>query len=112
MVKEQRESSNKESNKKSDNDTSTSWKKKFKRAIKTQKGLSHVMYVLTDEENANAALVSSLAVQLPPAPAPVPPPAPTAPVNPSSVAVGTIAAAFPALSTKVKLNSILKKKGN
>ena len=36
------------------------WKKKFKKAIKTPKGLAHVMAVIAEEEQSNAAYVSAL----------------------------------------------------
>ncbi len=87
-----------------------SWKKKFKKALKTPQGISHIMSVLQDEESNNTGIISALAptpAPLPPAPPAAPAAAPTAPANASST-VATIAATFPALSTKVKLNSILK----
>jgi hypothetical protein len=68
------------------------------------------MSLLAAEESANIALISNVKAQLPPAPDTVP----TAVVPPPNLlpnaAVGALAAAFPALTTKVKLNSILKKK--
>lgn len=86
--------------------TGGNWKKKFKKALKTPQGISHIMSVLKDEESNNSGIISALQpAALPTAPASkVPAPAPTA--APSSVAA--LAAAFPALSTKVQLNSILK----
>ena len=45
------------------------WKKKFKKAMKTQNGLSHIMSVLMEEEQSNATIASALAPPL----APVPP---------------------------------------
>ena len=84
------------------------WKKKLKKAIKTQKGLSHVMSLLAEEESANVALISNVKAQLPSAHATVPPIVPP-PVLPPNAAIGALATVFPALSTKVKLNSILKK---
>ena len=88
---------------------SNSWKKKFKKAMKTPNGLKTVMTVLAEEEKSNSALIAALqanpmpqqgTVTLPPAPtapAPAPPQAPT---------VGSVQASFPA--TSLKLQSILK----
>ena len=74
-------------------------------------GISHVMSIMLEEETKNYSLVTSLQLPLPPVPSkttPLPPlPAPTTVTTISSAAVGMIAAAFPDLSTKVKLNSIL-----
>ena len=91
------------------NSSDMTWKKKLKKAIRTQKGLSHVMSLLAEEESANAALISDVKAQLPPAAAPSPSVPPTAPAS-NNATIGALATAFPALSTKVKLNSILKKK--
>ena len=89
-------------------DNSGSWKKKFKKALKTPHGISHIMSVLQDEESNNSGLISALQpASLPPAPSGAPTPAPSAP-PPAASSVAAIAAAFPALSTKVKLNGILK----
>jgi len=85
---------------KSDSET---WKKKFKKAIKTQSGLSHVMSVMLAEESDASPIIAAMLPQLPPTPIT---PAPPRPVGTTSV--GALAAAFPALSTKMKLNSILK----
>ena len=87
--------------------TDRSWKKKFRKALKTQSGLAHVMSELADAESATAPLVAALQPTLPPAPS-NPPTAPPRAAQPSSSSVGALAAAFPALSTSVKLNSILK----
>jgi hypothetical protein len=112
LVKEQRSDpqDNKRKSPGGANPSAKTWRKKLKRAIKTQKGLSHVMSLLAAEESANIALISNVKAQLPPAPDTVP----TAVVPPPNLlpnaAVGALAAAFPALTTKVKLNSILKKK--
>ena len=99
-----------------------SWKKKFRKAIKTQDGLSHVMTLLAKEEASNAALISGIQSQLPSVP---PVMSPSTPIVPSlqttsvaatnstpsnAAAISALATAFPALSTKVKLNGILKKK--
>ena len=113
-------SSDPKTNKRKSGDSSASsgndsWKKKLKKAIKSRDGLSHVMSVLAEEESTNAALISGLRVELPPtavaAPHPTPLVAPpTAPVVTSNNAViSALSTAFPALSTRVKLNSILKK---
>ena len=89
----------------------------MKKALKTQTGLSHVMSVLAEHEAACRALVSDVHAHLPPVPPTTAQTAPvTAPPNASPAttattsAVSALASAFPALSTKVKLNSILKEK--
>lgn len=93
---------------KSKDENGGSWKRKFKKALKTPQGISHIMSVLQDEESNNSGLISALQpAQLPPAPAGAPTPAPSVP-PPAASSVAAIAAAFPALSTKVKLNGILK----
>ena len=107
-IKEQRSDNDTSNKRKRDNATNESWKKKMKKALKTQSGLSHVMSAIAEEEVAHAALVSSIGASLPPPPAATPPTVPPANAS-SAAAIGAIAAAFPALSTKVKLNSILKK---
>jgi hypothetical protein len=86
------------------NTENNSWRKKFKKALKTPKGLSHIMSVLREEETNNSGLISALQPSLPPAPAgnEAPPP----PSQPA--AVSALASQFPAISTKVTLNSILK----
>jgi hypothetical protein len=89
--------------------SSDSWKKKLRKAIKTQKGLSHVMTVLAEEESANFALVSNVQAQLTAAPGTVLPPPPAPPAT-NTAAVSALATAFPALATKVKLTGILKNK--
>lgn len=93
------------------NSSDKTWKKKLRKAIKTQNGLSHVLAVLAEEESANVAFVSNVQVQLTPAPVP-PPPLTVPPAAPgtNAAAVSALATAFPALATKVKLNGILKKK--
>ena len=113
LVKEQRSDpqDNKRKSSGSAGPSEKTWRKKLKKAIKTQKGLSHVMSLLAKEESANIALISNVQAQLPPPPPPAK--APTfvlPPPNPTNAAVGALATAFPALSTKVQLNSILKKK--
>ena len=89
-----------------DNPANGTWKKKMKRALKTEQGLKAVMAILAEEETNNQALVAaftgSAAAPLPPAPAATPVPAPTQ--NETS---GKIAALMPA--TTLKLRSIMKK---
>ena len=88
-----------------------SWKKKFKKALKSSGGLAHIMSTLKEAETSNASLIAALQPSLPPAPAPAPPARPTAPAAPAASAaglVGSLAQSFPALSTKVKINSIMK----
>lgn len=79
------------------------WKKRFKKAIKTPKGLQQVMSVLAEEEKTNTAFVAALhsAFQpnLPPAPAQVPVAQPPA-------TAASLQTAMPA--TSLKLQSILK----
>jgi hypothetical protein len=96
----------------SNDNNNTSWKSKLKKKLKTQHGLSHVMSLLAEEEASNTALISGIQIQLPPPPASAPATAPTATptATTSTAAVSALASAFPALSTKVKLNSILKNK--
>lgn len=102
-----KESGKRKSDPKSDNDNK-SWKKKFRKAVKSADGLSHVMSVLLSEESANSALVSALQPTLPPPPAAVPPARPANTATSNAATVSALASAFPALSTKVKLNGILK----
>ena len=83
------------------------WKKKFKRALKTQSGISHVMSVMCEEENKNAPLVSTLQPHIPT------PMHTSVPLAPSTTLltianISELAGAFPKLSTKIKLNTILK----
>lgn len=112
-------SSDPKTNKRKSGDSSASsgndsWKKKLKKAIKSRDGISHVMSVLAEEESINDALISGLRVELPPTVVAVPPPTPlvappTAPVVTSNnYVISALSTAFPALSTRVKLNSILK----
>ena len=108
-IKEQRGETN--SNKRTapgGGNSSDSWKKKLRKVIKTQKGLSHVMTLLAEEESTNVALVANVQAQLPPPAATAQPP-PVAPAT-NAAAIGTLATAFPALATKVKLTGILKNK--
>ena len=67
------------------------------------------MSVLREEETNNSGLISALQPTLPPAPAntaaPVPPPA-------QDASISALATQFPAMSTKVTLNSILKNSAN
>ena len=78
------------------------WKKKLKRAVKTQNGFKTIMSVLADEEFKNQALVDALSsVSVPPASATSSSAAATVPKSPSSVK-------FPA--TSLKMSTILRKK--
>jgi hypothetical protein len=88
------------------------WKSKFKKALRTDKGLKTVMSLMAEEEKTNTAFVAALQ-SLPPVPAPAPVPAPqssppqTAPATASAATASTaLAVRFPA--TQVKLQSILK----
>jgi hypothetical protein len=101
-----------------DKSSGGNWKKKFRKAIKTDKGLKSIMSIMASEEQNNQALMSALAAAttLLPTPTPqVPPHPPTVTATsaavtarPSTTAtVATLAAAFPA--TNIKLNSILQK---
>lgn len=115
-IKKQRVDDNKKRKGKGDHNDRDggNWKKKFKKAIKTKSGLAHVMATMVQEENEHASIVAAIQPALPPPPATIPPRAPptiAAATQQSAAAVATIshlAAAFPALSTKIKLNSILK----
>ena len=85
------------------------WKKKFKKALNTPKGLAHIMSVMADEEKNNQALVfafQSTQTSLPPAPAPVQPAQPQ--IRIASANAGSIQSSMPA--TAMKLASILKRK--
>ena len=86
------------------------WKKKFKRAIKTPKGLAHIMSVMATEEQNNHAFIAafqSIQAALPPAPPAVPPTIPKATIA-SANATPSVPTVMPA--TAMKLASILKKK--
>ena len=95
-----------------------SWKKKFKKALSTKKGLSHVMSTLMEVEHESAPLVAALQPTLLPPPTGNAPTAPTATVaaaapvpaadNLNSATVAQLSSIFPALSTKVKLNLIMR----
>ena len=106
-----------EPNKRKNEEKGGNWKKKFKKAIKTDKGLKSIMSIMATEEQSNRALVTALAAAsattaLPPVPStqapPNPPPATAASVSaqPAQATVAALATAFPA--TNVKLNSILR----
>ena len=108
-----------EPNKRKNEEKAGNWKKKFKKAIKTDKGLKSIMSIMATEEQSNRALVTALAAAsattaLPPVPStqvPPNPPPPTAQAagvsaQPAQATVATVATAFPA--TNVKLNSILR----
>ena len=97
-----------------DNAEKGNWQNKFKQAIKTQSGLSHVMYIILEEENNNSYLVGALHTALTPVPSkspPIPPPPIPTPLPPIAAdAVVTLSATFLDLSTKGQLNSILNHK--
>ena len=94
---------------------SGNWKKKFKKALKSDKGLKSIMSIMASEEQTNQAFVSALAAAttLPPAPSTQPPVPPTVATSaavtaqPPAATVATLAAAFPA--TNVRIHSILRK---
>ena len=91
-----------------DGNSSNHWKKKMKKAMKTPEGLAHIMSIMAEEEEKSSAYVSSLrsslqSTSLPPVPAGAPPSAPP-------IQVGSVEATYSNLSTKVKLQSILKRK--
>ena len=94
-----------------DGNSSGHWKKKMKKAMKTPEGLAHIMSIMAEEEEKLSAYVSSLRSSLqpstlPPVPAGAPAAAPSAP----PIQVGSVEATYSNLSTKVKLQSILKRK--
>jgi hypothetical protein len=94
----------KSSNPKSDGN----WKKKFKKALGTPKGLAHVMSVMAEEEASNKALIAaiqSIQPSLPPVPAAVPPAQPR--VTVASTTASSVSTLMPA--TAMRLASILKK---
>ena len=72
------------------------------------------MYIMLEYETNNASLVTAHQTLLPPVPSKTPPlphlPGPTPVPTIAAAAVGTLAAAFLALFTKVQLNSILNRK--
>jgi hypothetical protein len=83
----------------------------MKKAMKTPEGLAHIMSIMAEEEERSSAYVSSLrsslqSTPLPPVPAGAPTAAPSAP----PIQVGSVEATYSNLSTKVKLQSILKRK--
>ena len=92
------------------------WKKKFKKALKSDKGLKTIMSMMAKEEQSNQSLVSALSsTNLPPTPTTtIPnPPSTQIPQNPSVSSTTTaqnvsVRSTFPA--TNVKLQSILKQK--
>ena len=79
------------------------WKKKFKRALKSERGLKTVMSVLADEEKENQALVSMLKASL--TSSPVKQGSAKPPSNPPA-SVSSISSSLPA--TSIKLASILR----
>ena len=74
------------------------------------------MCIMLEYETNNASLVTAHQTLLPPVPSKTPPlphlPGPTPVPTIAAAAVGTLAAAFLALFTKVQLNSILNRKWN
>lgn len=78
-----------------------SWKKKFKKSLKTPEGLAHIMSVMREEESTNAALTAGMTSPLPPPPTTATPPAQPA-------VASSVDAHFQNLATKVRLQSILK----
>ena len=72
------------------------------------------MSIMLEEETYNYYIIEDLQPPLPPVPSKTPPLPPPPVPNPvptiDGAAVGTIAAAFLALSTKVQLNRILNRK--
>ena len=82
------------------------WRSKFKKALKSDKGLKTVMSILAEEEKSNQALVAALTTTLPPKPSGPPLAKPAAPKT--GVVVSSLASSFPA--TNIKLQSILKNK--
>ena len=92
------------------NKSDGNWKKKFKKAIKTPKGLAHIMSVMATEEQNNTAFIAafqSIKSALPPVPPAVPPTIPQATIA-SANATPSAPTVMPA--TAMKLASILKKK--
>ena len=93
------------------NGNNGNWKKKLKKAIKTPKGLAHVMSVIAAEEQNNTAFISALKTiqsSLPPAPAATQPIQPIATVASTTATPAVSSSTVPA--TAIKLASILKKK--
>ncbi len=83
----------------------------MKKAMKTPEGLARIMSIMAEEEERSSAYVSSLRSSL--QSAPLPPPPATAPAASPAVPpiqVGSVEASYSNLSTKVKLQSILKRK--
>ena len=72
------------------------------------------MSIMLKEETKNSSLVAAIQPPLPPIHSettPLPPPPVTTPVPKIAAdTLGTLAAAYPDLSTKVQLNSILNRK--
>ena len=100
------------SNKRSSSDSkqkNASWKKKFKNALKTPHGMAHVMSVMQQEDSAVAEYLSTIQS----AQAPLPPaPSATAPAPTPPGKINAVNAQFRNLATSVKLQSILKNKGD
>ena len=87
------------------NNKDGNWKKRFKKALKSDTGLKSVMSLLAEEEKTNTAFVAALQTTFAPAPLP---PAPTfAPaIAPVAAIASTVASVLPA--TSMKLTSILR----
>ena len=95
---------NEKANKRKNEDDKGNWKKKMKKAMKTEKGLKAVFGILAEEEASNSSFISALSgVNLPPPPSAEAPRAPAA-----TAAVASLETAYPA--TSIKLRSILKNK--
>ena len=113
LMKNERKGTNTSgSNKRSSSDSkqkNASWKKKFKNALKTPHGMAHVMSVMQQEDSAVAEYLSTIQS----AQAPLPPaPSATAPAPTPPGQVNAVNAQFRNLATSVKLQSILKNKGD
>lgn len=113
LMKNERKGTNTSgSNKRSSSDSkqkNASWKKKFKNALKTPHGMAHVMSVMQQEDSAVAEYLSTIQS----AQAPLPPaPSATAPAPSPPGKVNAVNAQFRNLATSVKLQSILKNKGD
>ena len=112
IIPKKRKGDNKEGDK--DTDSGGNWKRKFKKAMKTPNGLSHIMSVLMSEEQNNATIASVFQPQQQPQQPILPPSSQLKPVvppgqSPQQAKISQLAAAFPDLATRVQLQSILNK---
>ena len=99
---------NENKNKRKSNESKGNWRSKFKKAMKTDKGLKTVMLILAEEEKSNQALVAALrGTSLPPVPDAIQPPRPTFPDTTTGTISSSLATSLPA--TSIKLQSILRK---